>query len=160
MSYSNLGGHCYCGAVKFEASGKPIWVGHCHCESCRRASGSVMTSSATYRLDKVVFTGTMPTRFPTNDGVVRSFCGQCGSPVAYESTEQENQIDLHLGLFDDLEQIKPQNHTFDAEKASWLQADEHLPRIRGRPNKLRPIGSLCAVLKSMVLVYKSQLSTF
>ncbi len=131
MSCSNLSGHCYCGAVKFEASGEPIWVGHCHCESCRRASGSVMTSFATYLLDKVVFTGAMPTRFPTDDGVVRSFCGQCGSPVAYESTEKENQIDLHLGLFDDLEQIKPRNHTFYAEKVSWLQADDHLPKNTG-----------------------------
>ena len=131
MSYSILSGHCYCGAVKFEASGAPIWVGHCHCESCRRASGSVMTSFATYHHDKVVFTSAMPTRFSTDDGVVRSFCGQCGSPVAYESTEKENQIDLHLGLFDDLEQIKPRNHTFYAEKASWLQADDHLPKIKG-----------------------------
>ncbi len=131
MSCSDLSGHCYCGAVKFEASGEPIWVGHCHCESCRRASGSVMTSFATYLLDKVVFTGAMPTRFQTDDGVVRSFCEQCGSPVAYESTEKENQIDLHLGLFDDLEQIKPRNHTFYAEKVSWLQADVHLPKNTG-----------------------------
>ncbi len=131
MSYSILSGHCYCGAVNFEASGAPIWVGHCHCESCRHASGSVMTSFATYHHDKVVFTGEMPTRFPTDDGVVRSFCGQCGSPIAYESTRQENQIDLHLGLFDDLEQITPQNHTFYDEKASWLKADEHLPKKTG-----------------------------
>lgn len=128
MSYSNLRGHCYCGAVKFEASGQPVWVGHCHCESCRRASGSVMTSFATYHLDKVKFTGTIPTRFPTDDGVVRSFCGHCGSPVAYESSDKKNQIDLHLGLFDDLEQVIPQDHTYHAEKVSWLQADEHLPK--------------------------------
>ncbi len=128
MSYSNLSGHCYCGAVKFEASGQPVWVGHCHCESCRRASGSVMTSFATYPLDKVIFTGAMPARIPTDDGVVRSFCGHCGSPVAYESSGKKNQIDLHLGLFDDLEQIKPQDHTHYAEKVSWLQADEHLPK--------------------------------
>jgi len=128
MSYSNLRGHCYCGAVKFETSGQPVWVGHCHCESCRRASGSVMTSFATYHLDKVKFTGTMRARFPTDDGVVRSFCGHCGSPVAYESSDKKNQIDLHLGLFDDLEQVKPQDHTYYAEKVSWLQADEHLPK--------------------------------
>ena len=90
-----------------------------------------MTSFATYLLDKVVFTGAMPTRFSTDDGVVRSFCEQCGSPIAYESTEKENQIDLHLGLFDDLEQIKPRNHTFYAEKVSWLQADDHLPKNTG-----------------------------
>jgi len=128
MSYSNLSGHCYCGAVKFETSGQPVWVGHCHCESCRRASGSVMTSFATYHLDKVIFTGEKPARFPTEDGVVRSFCGHCGSPVAYESSDKKNQIDLHLGLFDDLEQIKPQDHTHYAEKVSWLQSDEHLPK--------------------------------
>ena len=69
MSEQKLGGHCYCGAVKFEIIGKSDWVGHCHCESCRRASGSVMTTFAGFEPDQVVFTGSMPNRYTTADGV-------------------------------------------------------------------------------------------
>jgi len=128
MPETKLSGHCYCGAVKFEISGKSDWVGHCHCESCRRQSGSVMTTFAGFRPDQVIFTGAMPSRFSSDDGVTRSFCGQCGSPVAYESTDRPNEIHLQLGLFDDLEPLAPQDHSFLNEKVSWLHADEHLPQ--------------------------------
>ena len=127
MSESKLSGHCYCGAVSFEVSGSSDWIGHCHCESCRRHSGSVMTTFAGFRPDQVTFTGATPNRFSSDDGVTRSFCGKCGSPVCYESTDQAGSIHLHLGLFDDLEPLKPMDHSFLDEKASWFSADEHLP---------------------------------
>ncbi len=127
MSEDKLSGHCYCGAVSFEITGGSNWVGHCHCESCRRASGSVMTSFAGFRPEQVVFTGAMPNRFSTPDGVTRSFCGQCGSAVAFEHEKTPDEIHLQLGLFDDLEKLPPENHSFIGEKPSWLHADEHLP---------------------------------
>ena len=126
MSETKLSGHCYCGAVKFEVSGESDWIGHCHCESCRRQSGSVMTTFAGFREEQVTFTGAMPNHYSTGDGVTRSFCGQCGSPVAYQSSDRP-EIHLHLGLFDDLESLAPQDHSFMNEKPSWLHADEHLP---------------------------------
>ncbi len=127
MGANNLTGHCYCGAISFEISGKPDWVGHCHCESCRRASGSVMTSFAGFRPEQVTFTGAKPDRFTTPDGVTRSFSGQCGSAIAFEFDKTPDEIHLQLGLFDDLEQLPPQSHSFIGEKPSWLHADEQLP---------------------------------
>ena len=99
MSEQKSSGHCYCGAVSFEISGKSSWIGHCHCESCRRASGSVMTTFAGFHPDQVVFTGALPERYSTDDGVTRSFCGRCGSPVSYELADRPQDIHLHLGLF-------------------------------------------------------------
>ena len=127
MTETKMTGHCYCGAVRFEVTGRSDWIGHCHCESCRRQSGSVMTTFAGFRPEQVVFTGAMPNRYSTDDGVTRSFCGQCGSPVAYQQAERPDEIHLQLGLFDDLEPLAPQNHSFLEEKVSWLHADEHLP---------------------------------
>ena len=127
MSENSLSGHCYCGAIAFEIDGQSDWIGHCHCESCRRASGSVMTTFAGFRHDQVRFTGAKPNRFSSGDGVTRSFCGRCGSPVSYESEDQPDSIHLHLGLFDDLEPLAPEDHSFRNEKPGWLHADEDLP---------------------------------
>ena len=127
MSETKLTGHCYCGAVKFEVTGESNWIGHCHCESCRRQSGSVMTTFAGFRNDQIVFTGAMPNRFSTDDGVTRSFCGRCGSSIAYQSSDLPDDTHLHLGLFDDLELLVPIDHSFLHEKPSWLHADEQLP---------------------------------
>ena len=127
MSSEKMTGHCYCGAVRFEVSGASDWIGHCHCESCRRASGSVMTTFAGFGSAQVEFTGEAPRRFETADGVSRSFCGRCGSPVAYENAAKPDEIHLQLGLFDDLEPMVPRHHSFIEEKPTWLHADEHLP---------------------------------
>ncbi len=127
MSETKLRGHCYCGAVKFEVTGESDWIGHCHCESCRRQSGSVMTTFAGFRNDQIIFTGAMPNRFSSDDGVTRSFCGQCGSSVAYQSSDLPDDTHLHLGLFDDFELLVPIDHSFLHEKPSWLNADEQLP---------------------------------
>ena len=127
MADKALSGHCYCGAVKFEILGDSDWVGHCHCESCRRHSGSAMTTFAGFKQDQVIYTGAMPNRYSPGNGVTRSFCGQCGSPIAYENADTPDDIHLQLGLFDDLESLVPQDHSFLEEKVSWLRADEHLP---------------------------------
>ena len=39
-------GGCMCGAVRYQVSGKPFWVGHCHCKSCRRHSGAPVVTFA------------------------------------------------------------------------------------------------------------------
>jgi hypothetical protein len=86
-----------------------------------------MTTFAGFRLDQVRFTGAIPNRFITDDGVTRSFCGKCGSPISYEYTGRPDEIHMQLGLFDDLELLVPSDHSFLQEKPSWLHADEHLP---------------------------------
>ena len=55
-----LSGHCYCGAIKFEVSGNPVNVGHCHCESCRRHTASAMVTFASYRPEHVAFQANNP----------------------------------------------------------------------------------------------------
>jgi hypothetical protein len=127
MSETKLSGHCYCGAVRFAVSGESDWIGHCHCESCRRQTGSVMTTFAGFRPHQVIYTGAIPNRYRIGDGVTRSFCGQCGSPVAYESDDRPDEIHLQLGLFDDLEPLAPSDHSFIDEKPTWLHVDEQLP---------------------------------
>ncbi len=49
-------GGCVCGAVRYEAVGEPFWVGHCHCNSCRRHSGAPVTTYVGFRQAQVRFT--------------------------------------------------------------------------------------------------------
>ena len=35
----SMSGHCYCGSVRFEASGEPLMKGQCYCRECQFISG-------------------------------------------------------------------------------------------------------------------------
>jgi hypothetical protein len=126
-----LNGHCYCSSVHFECSGEPIWVSHCHCESCRRHCGAAMASFAGFRPKQVKLRGDPAKFHQTSDGIIRSFCGDCGSPISYQTSDREDEIHLYLGLFDHPEKLTPQDHNFFIEKIDWLQVDDHLPKFDG-----------------------------
>ena len=48
MAETKLQGGCLCGAVRYEVSGDPAFVGHCHCEHCRKATASGHSTIAAY----------------------------------------------------------------------------------------------------------------
>ena len=131
MSKSKTTGHCYCGAVQFEVSGAPIWVSHCHCQSCRRHTASVMATFAGYHLAQLTYTADLPASYSSGDGVKRSFCGQCGSPISYQSDRWPDQVHLYLGIFDDPHEMHPEAHVKCEEKIAWLNLDDDLPRYDG-----------------------------
>lgn len=121
-------GHCLCGAVTFEFTGTPIWCGHCHCESCRRATASPFTTWVGVRRDACRFTGVAPLVRQSSAGVRRSFCPTCGSPISFESERWPNETHLYAALLDRPEQVAPQFHVYVAEKLPWITLNDGLPQ--------------------------------
>ena len=123
-------GHCLCGAIGFEVDGEPLDVGLCHCESCRRHSGGVCAPFATFAKKAVRWFGAERRRFRSSPPVIRSFCGQCGSPLAYENEATGEEIDLYLGAFDQPDRFPVRQHTHDAERVAWFDTIDRTPRYR------------------------------
>ena len=48
MSEAFTGG-CACGAIRYEISGKPVFMNHCQCQDCQRRSGTGHGSYLTLR---------------------------------------------------------------------------------------------------------------
>ena len=69
-------GGCMCGAVRFEARGEPIAIGHCHCESCRRHTGTPVVTYVGFLERNVTFQGEERRRYKSSPGVVRAFLRQ------------------------------------------------------------------------------------
>lgn len=124
-------GGCACGAVRYEVKGSPFWAMHCHCESCRRATGSPMTSYFGVGRGQVTWKGAR-SFFKSSPGVTRGFCGQCGTPMHYMSTRWPGEVHLFAATLDDLTLYKPTAHVHWAEHVPWINSDDGLPRFDGR----------------------------
>jgi hypothetical protein len=124
-------GGCLCGAVRFRAQGEPRFVAHCHCQSCRKQVGGVISTFAGYAAKDVEWIKGRPAVYASSPGVTRSFCGRCGTPLTYESEERPGDVDLFLGAFDTPEKLPARSHVWTEARIPWFHADEHLPMHLG-----------------------------
>lgn len=112
-------GHCLCGAVRFEAQGEPRFISNCHCESCRRASSAPSVTWAGFKSEDVTISGDTLRDFASSSGVTRSFCGGCGSPIAFRGNRWPGETHLPVCAFDAPEDLAPESDHFEDEKLPW-----------------------------------------
>jgi hypothetical protein len=118
-------GGCLCGAVRFQAQGRPLRVLACHCTLCQRVTGSAFSVEPVFLKHKVRFTGE-PAHYehrPPEHGriMVFSFCGKCGNRIGL-TLERFPQVQiLYAGAFDDPTWLKPAAHIFTDSAVSWLK---------------------------------------
>ena len=120
-------GHCLCGQIRFETSGEPRWVCYCHCASCRRHTASPVSCFVNFNTKNVQFDSPCST-FASSEGVTRSFCSRCGTPIAYQTERRADEIDLYINAFDEPEAFTPRKHVFYAEHIPWFDVKDELPR--------------------------------
>jgi hypothetical protein len=136
---SSLTGHCFCGDVTFEVSSAPLQVAYCHCESCRRTTSSPVTTFLIVRREDFRYTQGTPNVYASSPGVRRSFCGRCGSPMAYESDGRPDHIDLYVCSLGDPSGAKPQAHVHVEEELPCFEILDDLPRYAKTPRDAGPI---------------------
>ena len=104
-------GGCFCGNIRFHASGSPCRVGICHCMDCRKHHGVLFHAYAVFPDDAVSITG------ETQSYAGRHFCPVCGSSVF---TRSDDEIEVHLGSLDSPNQLKPTYELWTVRRESWL----------------------------------------
>lgn len=130
---TKMTGGCMCGAVRYETTGDPFAVSHCHCESCRKHNGGPVVTLAGYTKDQVEFSGAKRSLYESSPGAIRAFCQKCGTPLTWEGDGGELGpiIELHLSTFDEPAALKPTSHAFYPERISWFEIADDLPRYEG-----------------------------
>jgi hypothetical protein len=117
-----LGG-CLCGAVRFEALGKPQNPHTCSCEWCQRHSGATSLAWVEFARSDVRWTGEAgePTLYRSSDYSSRAFCGRCGSTLG--AIDDAPAVGLVLGAFDDKSDpaLQPTAHSFEDLCPAWAK---------------------------------------
>lgn len=97
-------GGCLCGAVRFVARDVPTTYGACHCEMCRRWTGSALLSVPVPAGSLSWLGGEHIAERQTTPWAKRGWCRDCGSALFFMVTqdgEWSGKIDVPIGLFDD-----------------------------------------------------------
>jgi hypothetical protein len=122
-------GGCMCGALRYEAAGEPITVGHCHCHSCRRHTGAPVVTVVMFDRDRVKFTKGDRKIYNSSPGVGRGFCDQCGSSLTWEGqAEGRSVFTIHISTLDNPDDFVPQRHWYHGERIAWFETADDLPR--------------------------------
>ena len=120
-------GGCNCGAARYRISAPPLRVSHCHCATCRRASGAVAMTLAAFPADAVTWEGEEPRTYKSSEFAYRRFCGACGSQLEFGFDDRPEIRVMAVGCMDDPSAVPAIRHNFASEKIDWVQLDEHLP---------------------------------
>jgi hypothetical protein len=122
-------GACLCGAVHFEIEGDFERFFLCHCEYCRKDTGSAHAAN--------LFSSSATLKWIAGEANVRrfnlpatrhskSFCGTCGSALPLTQMDGKLLV-VPGGSLNSEVPIRPDAHIFVASRANWDHVLEKLP---------------------------------
>ncbi|UAA39319.1 GFA family protein [Paraneptunicella aestuarii] len=119
---------CQCKAVQFQIEGKLTSPFYCHCETCRKTAGTVPMAWAVAKISDIknLQQGEVG-KYPSGKGL-RCFCQQCGSPVWYESHENDKIWGIPLGVLDSGNIPAPKKHIWMSSNPDWCEVNDQLPK--------------------------------
>ena len=126
MTTPHTGG-CRCGAVRFEAAAQPHHISYCHCVDCRKVSGAPVSAFVGFMAEEVAIRGDVLVTYQ-NGTVTRSFCGVCGTPIAYQDLRLADSIYFTLGAMDAPEKYRPTLHAYVRQQLPFVHMPDGLPR--------------------------------
>lgn len=135
-------GSCLCGGVRFELDRAVGPFELCHCNRCRKTSGSAFVSGLVVRGEDFRFVSGRELIRTYDAPILHSppayrvcFCGTCGSCVP-DPESKADWFEIAAGLLDDDPHIRPDKHIYVEFKAPWFEIHGDLPQF-DRPAILR-----------------------
>lgn len=125
-----MNGHCLCGAVQVEFEPKAPEIHACHCEMCRRWTGSAFVEIDAAP-GSLTVSGPVKT-YVSSDWAERAFCETCGSILWYRLTiPGREHFAISAGLVDNAGGLSLTKEIFiDQKPAGFAFAGDHLRQTR------------------------------
>jgi hypothetical protein len=126
-----LTGGCLCGGVRYRYEGEVRDANYCHCEDCRRVSGSAFGVSVPVEAAGFAIVKGEPRGYTSagesGRSVTRFFCPDCGSPLFTVPPLHPETRFLKAGSLDDPSAVRPARQSWTRSRVSWAAIDPDLP---------------------------------
>jgi hypothetical protein len=132
-----IDGGCYCGAVRYRATGDAMFKGQCHCRECQYISGGHPNVVMGMPESGFAYGKGKPKGFRRGDlanAVTREFCGDCGTHLLTRTPALPGAVLLKVGTFDDPSVFgAPQMVIFTIDKQPFHHVPEGVPAFERTP---------------------------
>jgi hypothetical protein len=125
-----------CGAVRYECTGDPVFMGNCHCRDCQRAGGGAYNPAIGVPRSAVKITGTVKyyeSKADSGSPAKRAFCPNCGSRLFSEPSFAPDLIVLTAGSLDDPSIFKPMMDIYTSSAQPWDHMNPALAKVPKMP---------------------------
>ena len=114
-------GGCQCGAVRFRVTefGRPSI---CHCRMCQKATAGI--GGLLVLAKDLVWTRGQPKYFASSNIARRGFCGDCGTPLSYET---DDGADISIVALDQPDRVPPLHQLAREARIAWVDRLASLP---------------------------------
>jgi hypothetical protein len=130
-------GGCYCGGLRYEAGGDPLFKGQCHCRECQYASGGHPNVVQGMPEASFAYTKGSPKQFRRSDldtPVTREFCPECGTQILSRAPGMPGAVLIKVGTFDDPSLFgAPQMVIYTCDKQAFHQLPDGVPTFERLP---------------------------
>jgi hypothetical protein len=137
----DLSGGCLCGQVRYQCSAVPLFMVNCHCEHCRRTTGSGYAPIVEVPIETLAVSGSVTWYRVTSDRgslVSRAFCPTCGSTLFGKIDGMDHMQIIHVGTLDDSSGFVPQFNLWTRDLPHWDVLDPLVERLDTQP----PVDSI------------------
>lgn len=135
--HTSYSGGCACGAIRYEASSRPMVEIHCQCRDCQKRSGTGHGSYLTFaHRGDVKISGKASVWHVAGDSgneKIHAFCPTCGTPIYLTFVAMPDLIAVHAASLDDPSRFKPQMVTYSVRGQAWDTIDPSLQRFETMP---------------------------
>ena len=84
-----------------------------------------------HSFDRFSYTSGPPKIYKSSSHGRREFCANCGSQIAFRSTDDEATIEINVGTLDEPGAVLPEYHVYCDSQISWFETVDDLPRYPG-----------------------------
>jgi hypothetical protein len=129
-------GRCLCGAVAYAVDGPLRAVNACHCDECRRVTGSLWHATAAWRDDLTVEDpDARLTWYQSSERARRGFCAACGASL-FLDYDGRPYMAITAGTLDKPTGLRLARHIFTDERGDYYDLPDDAPHFPGGPDPL------------------------
>jgi hypothetical protein len=119
-------GGCFCGAVRYRMTRRPMFINCCHCLDCQKQTGGAFAINAIIERGAVELepgcTGPVAVSMPTGSGRPHDIhrCPACQTALWSDYGRRRVMIFLRVPTLDDAHAFTPDAHIFTRSKIPWV----------------------------------------